>query len=83
MINYPCVKIGSIKKITEALFLICKVVVREVKGQKTDFISRHQNFSPHFNIEIANTSLTIVAKSKFLETTGTDQNCVTLEVITG
>jgi hypothetical protein len=77
MINYPSVKIGSIKKITEALFLICKGVVLQVKAKKTDFISCHQNFSPHFKIEIANTSLTIVAKSKFLEITGTDENCVT------
>jgi len=83
MINYPSVKIGSINKITKTLFLVCKGFVLEVKAQKTDFISRHQNFSPRFNIEIANTSLTIVAKSKFLETTGTDQNCVTSEVITG
>jgi len=77
VINYPSVKIDSRKKITEALILICKGVFLEVKAQKTDFISRHQNFGPHYNNEIAKTSLTIVAESKFLETIGTDQNYVT------
>jgi len=57
--------------------LICKSVVLEVKAQKTNFISRHHNFGPHYNNEIAKTSLTNVTESKFLETIGADQNYVT------
>jgi len=53
VINYVSVKIDSSKKITEALFFICKGVVLEAKAQITDFISRHQNFGPHYNIKIA------------------------------
>ena len=71
MINYPSVKIDTMKKITETLLLVCNGVVLEVKVEKTEFMSLHQDFGPHYNTEIANTSHTNVARSKFLETIGT------------
>lgn len=68
MINYPNVKIDTVKKNTETLLLVGNGVVLEVKAEETEFMSLHQDFGPHYNIEIANMSHTNVTRSKFLET---------------
>jgi hypothetical protein len=81
-VNIVRENLDTIRKNTKALFYASKEVGLEVNPEKTKYMlmSHSQKIGQKHSIKIGNRSFEDVAKSKYLGTTLTDQNCMHEEI---